>query len=247
MSWVPNKRRLALFALLVGVAGEFSVAAAQVLVLRATGPSRQYRSGQRLPNSAQLRLRPGDEVVILTRGGTRRFRGPGLFAATGPLRAGTFAQRSPNRIVQTGAVRLEEMAASLGRPSDIWQYNVSGTDEALTGRRACVLQGNRPVLFREDVSRSVRLTITPTLGTPQSIEWRAGQATLAWPAQLPVSDGASYQLSWTGGTPIRLTTEIVPPVAGDNLDALATAFIDNQCLTQLNTLIALRAEDGTPR
>jgi hypothetical protein len=54
-----------------------------------------------------------------------------------------------------------------------------------------------------------------------------------------VADNASYQLSWTGATsPTRLTTRTLPAVPRNNMEALATAFITNQCRGQLDVLIS---------
>jgi hypothetical protein len=238
LSWVPNKKRFVQFAVLVIAAGEISYAAAQVLVLRAVGPTaqRQYRPGQRLPDSARFTLRAGDSVVVLTRRGTRTFRGPGTFAATGPLRPrGSYAGR-PARRVGTGAVRAVDGSTAVTRPENIWQYNIRESG------RACVVQGMQPVLWRPSAAQSVQLTITPTAGQPRTVEWGAGQLTLNWPSDLPIADGASYQLSWPGGRPVRLTIEVVPPVAADNNEALATTFLENQCRGQLDVLIATRSD-----
>ena len=223
-------KRFAQFALLAFMAGEFSYAAAQVLVLRSVGPSaRQYPAGQRMPDSTTFTLRPGDAVTVLAGGGTRTFRGPGTFSASGPARAG-IAAVGPRR--NTGAVRGGG-DTQVQRPDDIWHVDVT------QGGRACVAAGQRPTLWRPSADTAVQLTITPPTGAPQTVNWALGQKTLAWPAALPVANDASYQLSWTGAaTPTRLTTRTLPAIPGSNVEALATAFIANQCRGQLDVLIA---------
>lgn len=231
MTRFTKGKRFAQFALLAFMAGEVSYAAAQVMVLRSVGPSAgRYPAGQRLPDNASFTLRPGDAVTVLAGGGTRTFRGPGTYSASGPARAGGTASAGPRRM--TGAVRGSGNAA-VARPDDIWQVDVTQSG------RACVAAGQRPTLWRPTADKAVQLTITPPTGTPQTVNWAQGQKTLAWPTSLQVADNASYQLSWTGGTsPTRLTTRTLAAVPGNNTEALASAFITNQCRGQLDVLIS---------
>jgi hypothetical protein len=217
--------------LLAFMAGEVSSVAAQVLVLRSVGPSAgRYPAGQRLPDNASFTLRPGDAVTVLAGGGTRTFRGPGTYSASGPARAGATAAAGPRRM--TGAVRGGADAPVL-RPDDIWQVDVTQSG------RACVPTGQRPTLWRPNADNAVQLTITPPTGAPQTLNWARGQKTLAWPVAMQVADNASYQFSWTGATaPTRLTTRTMPVVPANNMEALASAFITNQCRGQLDVLIS---------
>lgn len=226
-----KSKRYAQFALLAFMAGEVSYLAAQVLVLRSVGPSaRRYPAGQRVPDSTTFTLRPGDAVTVLAGGGTRTFRGPGTYSANGPARASGLASAGPRR--NTGAVRGPGDQV-VQRPEDIWQVNVTQSG------RACILAGQRPTLWRPSADRAVQLTITPQNGEPRTLNWAQGQKTLAWPTSLQVADNASYRISWTGSTmPTRLTTRTVAAVPATNLEALATAFITNQCRGQLDVLIA---------
>jgi hypothetical protein len=237
-----GNRRLARFALAVALAGTSSAAIADVLVLRSNGPTAgRYSPGQRLPDNASFALRPGDSVTILTRGGTRTFRGPGTFSATGAATGQGLTFSGPRRA--TGAVRGNPAAASspLPQPSDVWHLDVSRSG------RACLAPGSRPTLWRPDAGAAVQLTITPPTGAPQTLNWPAGQPTLPWPAAVRIADGASYQLSWTGApTPRRLTLRTLSASpAGD--EALASALIANDCSNQLSVFIADRAiQAGSP-
>jgi hypothetical protein len=224
-------KRFAQFALLAFMAGEVSYVAAEVLVLRAVGPSaRRYPAGQRLPDNTSFTLRAGDAVTVLAGGGTRTFRGPGTYSASGPARAGGMASAGPRR--NTGAVRGAGDGEVL-RPDDVWQVDVTQSG------RACVAAGQRPTLWRPVADSAIQLTITPPTGAPQTVSWARGQKTLAWPASVPVADNASYQISWTGAaSPKRLTTRTLPAMPTGNLDALATAFITHECRGQLDVLIA---------
>lgn len=240
MFWSSNKKRFAQFAFLAFMAGEISYAAADVLILRSVGPSaRNYPPGRRVPDSASFTLRPGDSVVVLAGGGTRTFRGPGTFSATGAARAGGTAQSQVRR--NTGAVRGSG-DSPVRRPSDVWHVDVTQSG------RACVPAGLRPTLWRPSSDRAVRLTITPQTGASQTVSWSQGQATLDWPAAIPIVDGASYQLSWTGGAgPTRLTARTLTGLPVNNVEAVATALVANQCRGQLDVLIATRElQDAAP-
>jgi hypothetical protein len=227
-----KSRRFLQFAVLAIAAGEISAVAAEVLVLRSVGPSaRRYPSGQRLPDNASFTLRAGDTIVVLSRAGTRTLRGPGTCNAAGAGCTGRLA--SANVRVGTGATRSSGDTGPVARPTDVWQVDVTQSG------RACVAAGARPTLWRPASASAVQLTITPQTGTPQTVNWAQGQATLPWPAAIPIVDGASYQLNWTGGaSPTRLTARSVAAVPAGDVSGLATALLTNQCRGQLDTLIA---------
>jgi len=231
MTALSKSKRFAQFAVLALMAGEVSYVAAEVLVLRSVGPSaRRYPAGQRLPDSATFTLRPGDRIALLPPAGTRTLMGPGTCNASGAGCTGRLASGQVR--VGTGATRGDP-PAPVPHPADPWQVNVTQSG------RACVATGGSPVLWRPSAERAVELTITPQTGAAQTITWAQGQTTLAWPASVPIVDGASYQLNWTGGaSPTRLTAKSVQPVAAGNTAALATALLDNQCRGQLDALIA---------
>lgn len=227
-----KSKRFVQFAVLACLAGEVSAVAAEVLVLRSVGPSaRRYPAGQRLPDNASFTLRAGDAITVLSRAGTRTLRGPGNCNASGAGCTGRLA--SANVRVGTGAVRGPGDGGAIPRPTDVWQVDITQSG------RACVAAGGRPTLWRPASDREVSLTITPQAGAPQTMTWGRGQATLAWPAAIPIVDGASYQLSWTGaGAPTRLTARALAAVPASDIPALATALLANQCRGQLDTLIA---------
>lgn len=231
MTAVSKSKRFAQFAVLAMMTGEISYLAAEVLVLRSVGPSaRRYTAGQRLPDNATFSLRPGDTVVVLSGAGTRTLRGPGTCNASGAGCTGRLASGQVR--VGTGATRGDPPVPG-PHPTDVWQVNVTQSG------RACVTAGGRPMLWRPSAERAVQLTITPQTGAAQTVTWAQGQTTLAWPASVPIVDGASYQLNWTGGAnPTRLTAKSLQPVAQGDMAALATALLDNQCRSQLDTLIA---------
>jgi hypothetical protein len=235
LSWISKNKRFAQFALLAFAAGEISYAAADVLILRSVGPSaRNYPAGKKVPDNTSFALRPGDSIVVLAGGGTRTFRGPGTFNANAPTTPGGLAAAAGVRR-QTGAVR-GGAEAEVRRPTDVWQVDISQSG------RACVPAGRRPTLWRSNSQQTVALTITPQTGAAQTVNWTQGQATVDWPAAIPIVDGATYQLSWTGGTaPTRLTARTLTGITVTNLEAVATALIEKECRGQLDVLIASRS------
>lgn len=240
MGWRSKGMRFgqfAVLAMLVGevsyAAAEISSAAAEVLVLRSGGPSAtRYRAGQKLPDNATFNLRPGDSVVVLARGGTRTFRGPGVFSANGPVRAGQLASANVRRT--TGSVRSADGGgAQVMQPGNVWHVDVT------TSGRACVAAGQAPILWRPDASRAVDLTITSQTGGVETVTWAKDQTTLIWPTAIPVADGASYQLNWEGArAPSRLTTRVVQPLPATDSEGLASALLANSCRSQLDVFIA---------
>ena len=236
MAAMSKSKRLAQFAMLAMMTGEASYLAAEVLVLRSVGPSaRRYAAGQRLPDNTIFSLRPGDQIVVLSGAGTRTLRGPGNCNASGAGCTGRLASGQVR--VGTGAVRGDPPVAG-PQPTDVWQVNVTQSG------RACVVAGAYPTLWRPSAERAVQLTITPQTGAAQTVTWAQGQTTLPWPTSVPIVDGASYQLNWTGNaSPTRLTVKSVQQVAASNTAALATALLGSQCRGQLDTLIATHDAD----
>ncbi len=228
MSWVPNKAsfgRAALTALLVSAAAPV---AADVLVVRATGPSaKSYPAGRSLPDNARIALRPGDTLVVLGSGGTRTFRGPGTFSPSGPVQAGQrLVSANGNRRARIGAVRN---AGVVPRSPTLWHVDVSQS------ATVCVTDPNHVMLWRPTSADTVTLTIAQTDGEAKTVEWPAGQATLAWPGA--VAAGTEYRLQMAGeAAPTRLTFKPLETLPTD-LPSVAEALIGNGCQEQLDLLV----------
>ncbi|HEY0325416.1 MAG TPA: hypothetical protein VGC46_05490 [Allosphingosinicella sp.] len=232
-----SARRLLQFAFLAFAAGELSYAAAEVLILRTDGPSvrRQFRIGARVPDNHVFNLRAGDRITVLARGGTRTFRGPGAFSVVAPPEG----YRTENGVrvrIQTGVVRTETRVEGVD-PTDIWHY-----DSRESGN-LCVRAGAQPTLWRPADHSATRLTIRTLTGDAQSVDWPVGQTSIAWPAAMPVVNGATFTLNWNSESrPARVRTIVLGDAESDNLDTLADTFIRNQCTSQLDTFIAIRTD-----
>lgn len=231
MSWVPNKRlsRALLAALLVSTA---AAAAANVLVVRSSGPSaKSYPPGRSLPDNARITLRSGDTLVILDSRGTRTFRGPGSFNPAEAARAGTQTVQTANgRRARIGAVRSAGFVPAT--PTTIWDIDVtqSGT--------ACLTGTSGVQLWRPDSNEAATLTIAGPGGASQTVAWPSGNATVGWPAALPIADGAEYEMRLTGSpVPARVRVKRVPTPAAD-LQSVAETLIRNECGEQLDLLVA---------
>ena len=84
-----------LAAALIAAAGS-SAALADVLVVRASGPSaKAYPAGKTIADNARIALQAGDSLVLLDSRGTRVLRGPGSFTPNGPAQASRPAYSSP--------------------------------------------------------------------------------------------------------------------------------------------------------
>jgi hypothetical protein len=235
LSWVANKailrRGLVAAFLLAGTAS----AAANVLIVRSTGPSaRAYPAGRSLPDNARIVLRPGDTVVILAGGGTRTFRGPGSFSPTGAQ--GVRIADSGGRRARIGAVRS---AGIVPRGPTIWHVDVTQSGNF------CLAGASNVMLWRPDASAQTRLTIAGPAGAPRVVQWPAGQPTRAWPRGAAIASGATYSFSQPGvAVPTRITFRILNGPLND-VETVAGALIANGCEGQLDVLVESQPEQSS--
>lgn len=213
-----------LAAAAIAVAASSASLAATVLVVRAAGPSaKMYPRGKAFPDSAKIQLQPGDSVMLLKTDGTRTLRGPGTFALAAAAGGGGNAinRRARFSALRSGAVRLN--------PSP-WNLDVTQSG------KLCVADSSKLALWRPEADSAIQLTVKGN-GVEQTIDWPAGKDTHPWPASLPVTGGAEYQLSQPeSGDSARVTFVTVtnPPS-----DAIGTAqtLIANGCENQLDVLV----------
>lgn len=234
MSLVPSSLRVPCVAIAAIVALSATAAAANILVVRSTGPSaKAYPPGRSLAPSARVTLRQGDTIVLLDGRGTRTVRGPASFAAGAAAQlTGRGSLRSDNggRIGRIGASRTDP---EVPRSPSIWHVDVSQS------ATVCVAQESPVLLWRPNSAGGANLSIAPARsgGAPATIAWPAGQSTLQWPSTLRVADGAEYRLGIEGvAVPTRLRFRILPSSPA-GLEAQAAAFIQNGCQAQLDVLI----------
>ena len=214
-------------------------AAANVLVVRSAGPSaRAYPAGRSLPDNARITLQAGDTLVILGGTGTRTFRGPGTFSPSAAVQAGprTLASNDGRR-ARIGAVRN---AGIVPRSPTLWHVDVtqSGT--------VCLPGRNNVMLWRPDAGAPTTLGITPPFARPRYVQWPAGQATLAWPSDLPVVNNGTYSFAQPGvAVPVQITFRTLASEPTD-LEAVAAALIENGCQEQLDVLLETQPDQSGP-
>lgn len=216
-------RRGLIAAALLGVAAP---AAANVLVVRSSGPSAaSYRAGQSLADNQRITLRAGDQLTILANGGTRTFRGPGTFSPNTQIAAGTTVN-SGGRIARVGAVRN---AGIIPRGPTIWHVDVT------QGGTFCLASAANVMLWRPDASAPVRFTIAGPGGT-RTLNWRANEPTAAWPGGAP-ANGATYTITEPGvAVPVTITFRLLGNRPRD-VQGVAQALITNGCEGQLDVLV----------
>jgi hypothetical protein len=204
-------------------------AAANVLVVRSTGPSAAaYPPGRSLPDNARLTLRAGDAVIVLGAGGTRTFRGPGTFSPSAAAQAGGPGVGGDGRRARIGAVRS---AGIVPHSPTIWHVDVtqSGT--------FCLASPGRVMLWRPDSSTPSTLTISGPAGPARTVRWPTGQATIAWPTTLPITNGATFNIAQSGvAVPTQVTFRTLAHEPAD-MQSVAEALIANGCQGQLDVLV----------
>ena len=113
MSSVKLPRSLAALFLGAALMATAGTAAAETLVVRASGPSAgSFSPGKKLPDGGSVTLKAGDVLTLLDGRGTRTLRGPGVFGAgpgatadAGTTSIASFIGTRNTARARTGAVR----------------------------------------------------------------------------------------------------------------------------------------------
>ena len=234
MFFRPNRLGLRHAAIAAIALASASAAAANILVVRSSGPSaKAYPAGRALAPNARIALRDGDTIVLLDGRGTRTLRGPGNYAAGAAAQVTTRSALTVNNGGRIGRIGASRNTPDTVRSPSIWHVDVSQS------ATVCVAGRSNVLLWRPSASQSVNLSIAPVMGgaTARTVAWPAGQPVLAWPQDLPIANDAEYRLSVEGvAVPTRLRFKILP-AAPTGLEAQAAAFIQNGCEAQLDVLI----------
>jgi hypothetical protein len=198
-------------------------AAANVVVVKSLGPSaKAYPPGKTLPETAKINLQGGDVVTVLGPASAETLRGPGNFDAKQVALASAAGQRG-----RFGALRAAEVAHN---PS-IWDIDAS------QGGKICVTDASKLQLWRPDSETPATVQIHAADGSTQELNWAAGATLAAWPAALPINNGATYQIEWPDtGEKSSLNFVSVPGTPGDLVGA-AQVLIEHGCQKQLDLLV----------
>jgi hypothetical protein len=214
----------------IAIALGSTAAVANVVVVKSMGPSsKTYPPGKTLSESAKINLLGGDVVTVLGPASAQTLRGPGNFDAKQVALASAAGQRG-----RFGALRAAEVAHN---PS-IWDIDVSQSG------KICVTDASKLQLWRPDSETAATVEIRSADGKSQQLSWAAGKALTAWPAALPISNGASYQVEWPDtGDKSSLNFVTVPGAPGDLVGA-AQVLIQNGCQKQLDLLVESASKAG---
>lgn len=199
-----------------------TAAVASVVVVKSLGPSaKAYPPGKTLPDSASISLKGGDVVTLIGPSSAQTIRGPGNFNAKSVTLASAAGKRG-----RFGALRTAQVASN---PS-IWDL------DATQSGRMCISDKSKLKLWRPQSESAVKLNIRSADGKAQELNWAAGKADAAWPAALPLSNQAQYQIEWAAGDKSDVTFVVVPNPPADLVGA-AQVLIENDCQNQLDLLI----------
>lgn len=211
MQWMKGSQRLAAFWLTVGLTAACTLLSAslapvftpaladiypkeRIIVLRSTVPG--IESGDVLEEGQIVVLPAGANLALMSdRGDQAELEGP----FSGPVRV-----RGPRIALQ----QLDAMNAALsGRDAQRWTDEVERRDaervptvyvDVDQGGTWCVFNGSRTYLMRSDLAAETVTLIDVKSGQRTPFDWRSFNRHRAWPASLPLPDGAVYRLRRPG-------------------------------------------------
>ena len=217
------RAKLLLWGLATAVALSSTAAVASVVVVRSLGPSaKAYPPGKTLPESASISLKGGDVVTLLGPSSAQTLRGPGNFEAKQVALASAAGKRG-----RFGALRTAEVAHN---PS-IWDLDVTQSG------KMCVNKAGKLTLWRPDSEAAAKVKIRSSDGSTQELAWAAGKAAAVWPASLPLSNSAEYQIEWPSTGEKSSVTFVTVASAPSDLVGAAQVLIENGCQNQLDLLV----------
>jgi len=217
------RAKLLLWGLATAVALSSTAAVASVVVVRSLGPSaKAYPPGKTLPESASISLKGGDVVTLLGPSSAQTLRGPGNFEAKQVALASAAGKRG-----RFGALRTAEVAHN---PS-IWDLDVTQSG------KMCVNKAGKLTLWRPDSEAAAKVKIRSSDGKTQELPWAAGKAAAVWPASLPLSNSAEYQIEWPSTGEKSSVTFVTVASAPSDLVGAAQVLIENGCQNQLDLLV----------
>lgn len=228
-----------------------STAIAAPLVVRSAGPSaKSYPAGKAIPDNAKIVLKAGDSIVLLDGRGTRTLSGPGTFSATASATAAATTGTTLTQLASSGGERRARIGAvrsasgidkNAGRNPSVWYVDVDRS------ANMCVADASTVTVWRKDATQAASIAVSGAGGTGK-IDLAAGQAAGAWPANLPVTTGSQYKLSWAGAKAPTTVKFVVIKASSPGLEDMAQSLIQSGCNAQLDLLIQTVALPGeTPK
>ena len=224
----------------------FSAQAQQLVVIASGAPS--LKPGQVVKSGAAIEIPAGASVTLVSETGkTVILKGP----FSGPAKAGGQGggqgdgKGEGEKLIaslsgllsgsgrETGSLGTMRAAAPPKPPSDAWVINTGKSGDF------CVEAKGPVMLWRDKAAKARILTLKNLTDKSKSTaEWPAGSATLKWPSQVKITDGARYLLRMKGSRAARkFKLHLVP--GGLASDAHRAAWMArNGCEKQAMRLLA---------
>jgi hypothetical protein len=103
--------------------------------------------------------------------------------------------------------------------------------------KVCIADVKKVQLWRQDSDATTAAQIRSADGTTSRLSWAAGKSLTGWPATLPLTTGARYEVDWpNGGDKSKLEVVILPSAPADPVET-AQLLIKNGCENQLDQLV----------
>ena len=207
-------------------------AAADMVVVQAHGPG--LTVGQVVATGAAIALPAASRALLLTRDGhTVALAGPFSGPVSDPGGAGGDARTVTvlSRLLTSG--NADNSALGVTRGADF------GSPDAITiaDGNYCQAAGEPPRFGREMGSPEQHLTVTAPSGASETLVWPEGEGELAWPAKLPVAEGAYRLRLDSQPKPVSLPIRLVPAGTTGPV-ALAVWMAEHGCQDQARRLLA---------
>lgn len=218
--------------------------AGELVVIASSDPS--ITAGAVIDGAQPLSVAADASVTLVSSSGrTIQLTGPYFGAPdTSASTPGSGLVNSLSRLVAeekksagTLAVFPNTLKASLESRPDLWGVDIA------RGGRYCVRLNQPVMLWWGDASSGAVVTLTDGNDASRSarIEWPQKKRHMAWPREIPITDGAIYVARfWWGGDGERLTTVIMPPLSSDAHHAAWMA--DHGCTRQALKILDAMAE-----
>ena len=218
-------------------------AAAQAIVVRATGPSAtNFPRGMKLAAGASISLQAGDVVTVLDRVGTRIYKGKATVAIDSQVLRDRglvpMLSRSLSnpRTIRAGAVRGGVPAGPAPMlPKSVWLADID------KGGKVCVPQGSGLYLWRgENAAQRLSWLSEAEGGAMVRLQFPPQTSGISWPSgSLPLVAGRSYRINGDSAGDRTVDFEVVnlaPDAIPESAAELGGLLLANGCAVQFDLL-----------
>lgn len=221
MKILKDKAKKSVASIAVGLVSMTALASvsfgAQFVVVKAKGDV-EFSLGDILEGQESLLLPTESEMVVINEDGKKiEVEGPYRGSIDKVVEQNTSSidtgaglgmnmniVASISTLMQTAGVEGDDgtVFRSVGELNQASPWNFDATQQALTDY--CVASSGVAAFWRASSQSADRITVDAGDGNPVTADWVSGEATLGWPADVALKDGATYSIS--------LASEITPQV-----------------------------------